>query len=200
MTRVRLELNRLRIERPKERWKLYFVVLAEHPEDSAKMLLTVLPQDPTIVVPSNNNTVDFEGNGIGADGLLVLSRPMPNNRELNVHFYVRHSRRNLRKAGEYLGELETLLGNQVIETVSGILGSTTPWLVVTLGVKNILAKLFKEMPDRDMGFISMYEAFGPEFEHDEELDREKTGGHISLVYTWSVDRSPEFSSPMNTTT
>lgn len=189
MTRARLELNRIRIDRPKQRWKLYFVVLAEHPEDSTKMLLTVLPQDPVIVVPSNNNAIDFEGSGVGAEGLLVLSRELPRNRELNVHFYVRHSRRNLRKAGEYLSEIENVLGDKVVGTITDILGSTNPWLIVTMGVKNILGKIFKEMPDRDLGFISMYEAFGPEFESNEELDREKTGGHCSLVYTWSVDRS-----------
>ena len=29
--RVRLELNQLNIDRPKKRWDIYFVVVAEHP-------------------------------------------------------------------------------------------------------------------------------------------------------------------------
>lgn len=43
MTRVRLELNRLKINRPKKRWRIYFVVVAEHPDDADKMVLTVIP-------------------------------------------------------------------------------------------------------------------------------------------------------------
>ena len=42
MTRVRLEIDEVQIHRPKKRWKLYFVILAEHPTDTTKMILTTL--------------------------------------------------------------------------------------------------------------------------------------------------------------
>ena len=44
--RVRLELNQLNIDRPKKRWDIYFVVVAEHPTDTEKMVLATLPIDP----------------------------------------------------------------------------------------------------------------------------------------------------------
>ena len=46
MTRVRLEIDEVQIHRPKKRWKLYFVIVAEHPTEEDKMIVTTLPQDP----------------------------------------------------------------------------------------------------------------------------------------------------------
>ena len=34
MTKVRLEIDEVQIHRPKKRWRLYFMVLAEHPTDT----------------------------------------------------------------------------------------------------------------------------------------------------------------------
>jgi hypothetical protein len=39
-----------------------------------------------------------------------------------------------------------------------------------------------------MGFISMFERFGPEFENEVEIDREARGGNVTAVYSWAVDK------------
>ena len=47
MTRVRLEIDEVQIHRPKKRWKLYFVIVAEHPTEKDKMIVSTLPQQPS---------------------------------------------------------------------------------------------------------------------------------------------------------
>ena len=73
MTRVRLEIDEVQIHRPKKRWKLYFVILAEHPTDTTKMILTTLPQDPFKLSRRHDNSFQFDTDQIGSEGLYVLS-------------------------------------------------------------------------------------------------------------------------------
>ena len=187
MTKVRLEINQLNIDRPKKRWKIYFVIVAEHPTDPDKMVLTTIPNSPIRMTPNLNNQFHFDDSGPGSEGLLLLRREMPVNRDLNVHCYVRHSRSDVRDAGDILKEIETTIGGDVMGTISDILGTTNPWLIIAKAALPIIGKVLGDVKDRDMGFISMYERFGPEFEQNEEVDRSKTGGFATLVYTWSVD-------------
>ena len=42
MTRVRLEIDEVQIHRPKKRWKLYFLVVTDHPTEEDKMIITTL--------------------------------------------------------------------------------------------------------------------------------------------------------------
>ena len=52
----------------------------------------------------------------------------------------------------------------------------------------LIGKILSKIPDRDFGFLSGFERFGPEFEEQYEIDREKDfSGDASLVYSWSVD-------------
>lgn len=185
--RVRLELNQLKINRPKERWKIYFVIVAEHPTDSDKMVLTTIPTNPIKMTPNQNNVVYFDDTGLGSEGLLILSREMPQNNELNVHCYVRHSRSSVRTAGEILTDIQDEIGADALGTISNIIGTTNPWLVITKAALPLIGRLLTKIPDRDMGFISMFERFGDEFIENGEIDRQKTGAFSTIVYTWSID-------------
>jgi hypothetical protein len=185
--KVRLEINQLNIDRPKKRWKLYFVVVAEHPTEADKMVLTTIPNDPIKVTPNQNNEIHFDDKGPGSEGLLLLRRNMPTTKELNVHFYVRHSRSSVRTAGQVMGDIQNEMGDGDKETITDILGTTNPWLVVSKGALPIIGKILTKIPDRDMGFISMFERFGEEFFEDGEIDRKKTGAYSTVVYSWAVD-------------
>ncbi len=186
MTRVRLELNRIKIIRPKKRWKLYFVIVAEHPDDQDKMVISTIPDMPIRVVPEQDNEINFGGDG-DTEGLLLLRREMPETRELNVHCYVRHSRHSAHTIGEILSNIETELGNDAIGIITNILGTTNPWLVIGKAALPLVGKILQKLPDRDMGFVSMFERFGPEFELDEEIDYVRKGGFATVVYSWSID-------------
>lgn len=187
MTRIRLEIDHLQIHRPKKRWKLYFVVAAEHPTDSSQMVISIIPENPILVVPGQNNQVAFEAAGPGANGLFILSREMPPNRELNTHVYILHSRRSVNEIGKVLKDIESGIGGGAMGFLSNILGTTNPWLAIARQALPLVGQILEKIPDRNMGFITMFERFGPEFENEVEIDRESRGGHITMVHSWAVE-------------
>ncbi|MBK7384845.1 MAG: hypothetical protein IPI81_16155 [Flavobacteriales bacterium] len=189
MTRVRLEIDSIQIHRPKERWHLYFVVMTEHPTDPDKMIVATLPTTPFKLTPRHENKYSFDGDGTqGAEGLKVFTKEMPDIRELNCHIYLRHSRRATRDLGAILADLKTGLGGDAIGLVENIVGTTTPWLVIAKSAVSLVGKTLEKIPDRDLGFVSAFERFGPEFELQTDIDRAKDfTGDASLVYSWSVE-------------
>lgn len=190
MTKVRLEIDEVNIYRPKKRWKLYFVIVAEHPEDSEKMIVSTLPStDPFRITKRHENSFQFDTDDVGSEGLYVLSRDLPEDRELNVHIYLRHTRKSARDLGEILSDIEGGIGGDAFGIVEDIVGTASvPWLVIAKKAVPLVGKILKKIPDRDFGFLSAFESFGPEFEDKYEIDRKKDfTGDASLVYSWSVD-------------
>jgi len=189
MTRVRLEIDEVQIHRPKKRWKLYFVIMTEHPDDSEKMIMTTLPINPFKMSKRHDNHFYFDTEETGAEGLKVLSRELPDNRELNVHIYLRHTRKSIRDLGEILQDVETGIGGDAFGIVTDLVGTATvPWLVIAKKAVPLAGKILAKIPDRDFGFLSAFERFGDEFEEQVEIDRKKDfSGNASLVYSWSVD-------------
>jgi len=189
MTRVRLEIDEVNIFRPKKRWKLYFVIIADHPTEVDKMIMTTLPQGPFKLSKRHENSFQFDTDEIGSEGLFVLSRALPEDRELNVHIYLRHTRKSTRDLGEILQNIEDGIGGDAFGIVTDIVGTTTvPWLVIAKKAVSLVGKILTKIPDRDFGFLSAFERFGPEFEEQFEIDREKDfSGDASLVYSWSID-------------
>lgn len=185
--KIRLEINQLTIDRPKKRWRIYFVVVAEHPTDPDKMVVTTVPDEPIKVTPNQENNIHFDDEGPGSEGLLLLKRNMPPGKELNVHFYVRHSRSGIRNAANALHDIATELGIDALGPTENILGTNIPWLEITKKSLPHIGKALARIPDREMGFISMFERFGDEFFADGEIDRKKTGGYCNIVYSWALD-------------
>lgn len=186
MAPVRLELNKLEIHRPKGRWKVYFVMVADHPDRKDQMVISIVPDTPILVVPSQRNVIFFEPKGEGSEGLLLLSRELPSSRELNVHFHVMHSRRTDREIGEVLKVLHDGLGKDASGFFPEMLGSASPWLAIAKTGLPLVGRILANTRDRNLGFISMFERFSPEFEKEVEIDRESRGGHVTVVYTWAV--------------
>ncbi|UBM61250.1 hypothetical protein LA303_07405 [Candidatus Sulfidibacterium hydrothermale] len=190
MTKIRLEIDEVKIYRPRKRWHLYFVVVAEHPEDNDKMIISTLPQQPFLLTHRHDNVYHFDvPDQPGSEGLFVLSREMPKDRELNVQFYLRHSRKATRDLGQILEDLKTGIAGDALGIVSDIVGTAgTPWLVIAKKSLSMVGKILEKIPDKDFGFLSAFERFGPEFEAQTDIDREKQfTGDASMVYSWTVD-------------
>ena len=189
MARVRLEFEELTIHRPKKRWNLYFIIVAQHPDDENKMILTTTPDPYMILKPRMGNVVDFEPEGVGVDGFLVLKREMPADRKLNVRVYLRHSRKKTRNIGEFLQDMKGKLGADAFDIVTDIVGTTNPWLIIAKKAVPFIGSILTKIPDRDFGMISVYEEFGSEFEDQIELDRSNkfSSGDATLVWSWSID-------------
>jgi hypothetical protein len=187
MEKIHLEIDQIVIHRHRLMWKLYFIVMIEHPTDADKMVISVMPEYPILVAPEQDNTVMFrEANENGGDGLFVLSREMPANKELNVHIYVRHSRRRLHNIATILSDIETGIGGQGFGLLTNILGTTNPWLAIAKSAIPLVGQILGTIPDRDMGFVTMFERFGSEFDNQAKLARERTGGHVTITSSWSV--------------
>ncbi|MFV8324897.1 hypothetical protein [Flavobacterium sp. ZS1P14] len=188
MTKVRLEIDSITIHRPKKRWQIYFVVIADHPTEDNKMIVTTLPQGPIKLSPFNNNLYHFDTSQEGAEGLFLMSRKMPKSRELNVHLYVRHSRSKQRDLYEVLKNVETGLTGETFGMITNVVGTAAvPWLVISKKAISMIGNVLSKINDRDLGFISAFERFGPEFEDQTEIDREKPGSDCTIVYSWSVE-------------
>lgn len=187
MTKIRLEIEEIKIHRPKKRWNLYFIFLTEHPNIADKMILTTLPTQPIRLSPSKENVYSFEAEGAGSDGLFVLERKMPENRRMNVQCYLRHSRNRLRNVGEILSDMKGALGVDAFDIVEDVVGKGIPWLEVSKNVIPKIGTVITKIKDRDFGFLNMNEEFGDEFENQTELDRANDfTGDASLVWSWSV--------------
>ncbi|HYX07120.1 MAG TPA: hypothetical protein VE912_10350 [Bacteroidales bacterium] len=189
MTRVRLEIDEVTIYRPKKHWRLYFVVVAEHPDDNEKMIVTTLPQEPFKLSKRHDNSFQFDTDETGSEGLFVLSRELPATRELNVHVYLRHTRDSTRNLGEILKDVEKGIAGDAFGIITDIAGTTTvPWLVIAKKAVPLIGNILAKIKDRDFGFLSAFERFGPEFEEQYEIDRHKEfSGDASLVYSWAID-------------
>jgi hypothetical protein len=189
MTRVRLEIDEVNIYRSKKRWNLYFVVAIEHPTDEDKMILATLPKKPIKLSKRHNNSFQFDTDEFGSEGLFVLSRELPSDRELNAHIYLRHTRKSIRDFGEILKEVGIGIGEDASGIINDIVGTaTTPWLVIAKKAIPMIGKVLTKIPDRDFGFLSAFERFGSEFEEQYEIDRKKEfSGNASLVYSWSIE-------------
>jgi hypothetical protein len=189
MSRVRLEIDGIRIYRPKKNWKLYFVVVADHPTEKDKMIVSTIPQEPFKLSKRHENEYFFDTEQEGSEGLYILSREMPKGRELNVHIYLRHTRKSNRNLGEILADIENGIAGEAFGIVTDIVGAATvPWLVISKKAVSLVGKILKDIPDRDFGFVSAFERFGDEFETQTEIDREKDfTGDASLIYSWSMD-------------
>ena len=190
MTKVRLEIDEVRIDRPKKRWKLYFMVVAEHPTEADKYIVGILPKGGVIKLhPSRNNEFLFhEKDEEGSEGLFVLSREMPDDKHLEVEIYLRHSRQSVRDFGAVLQDLKSGLGGDAFDIVTDIVGTTSPWLIISKKGVSLIGNILSKIKDRDFGVVSASEEFGKEFEKDGEIDRKKPfSGPAELVYTWSVD-------------
>lgn len=189
MAQVQLEFEELQIHRAKKRWKFYFVIIAQHPEDEDKMILTSTPEPFIRVKPNAGNQIDFEPEGKGVDGFLVLKREMPEDRKLNVRIYLRHSRKDTRNAGEFLKDMKSKIGVDAFDIVTDMVGTTAPWLVIAKKAAPFIGGILANIKDRDFGMVSAFEEFGPEFENQTELDRSNkfTTGDATLVWSWSID-------------
>lgn len=186
--RIRLELNTLEIDRPKERWNLYFVFATEHPTEQNEWIVTILSQNDKLIRlrRASDNIIQFKPKGNNTEGLFVLEREMPEDQSLKARMWVMHSRKSKRLIGEILQELGTeITGNKAAKIVGG-LGASMPWIIASKGVLQGLGMIggkLSESKDRDLGFVSMDEDFS-EQGGEEERSNNLSTGYGNINWSW----------------
>ena len=190
MTAIRLEFLKLQILKGKESWRLYFIVVAEHPNDNDKMVVTTFPDPYIRLKPAQGNLLSFEPEGNGeADGLFVIERSMPDDKQIKVRVYLRHCRQKVRDLGKSLSDLKAALGGDAYEIVDELFGTANPWLVVAKKALPMLGTVLNSIADRDMGFITMDEAFDKNEEQLEHLERTNnfSTGEAKIWWKWKIE-------------
>lgn len=190
MKAIRLEFSKLQILKDKERWRLYFIIATEHPEDNDKMVVTTFPDPYIRLKPNQDNLISFEPEGDGeADGLFAIERAMPDDKQIKVHVYLRHSREKVRNLGKSLSDLKTALGGDAFEIVEGLLGTANPWLVVARKALPMIGIILSKTSDRDMGFVSMDESFDKKEEKTAVLRRGNnfSTGEAKIWWKWKIE-------------
>lgn len=191
-SRIRLELDYLELNRPKERWNIYFVIATELPDDPDKLAVRIVPDESVIPLrgPADNK-LDLTPEG-SDEGLFVLERIMPQYRSVKARLWVMHSRDSARNTGEILSEIRDMMGNgNTIAKVVTILGGGSPWIIASkAAIQGIgmVGEALKKINDRQLGFVNMDEHFGPEFDEDPEQDRSNnlSTGFGKIGWTWVV--------------
>jgi hypothetical protein len=193
MATVQLELERIKINREKRRWQLYFVIVVDNPSQPGTYLLTVLPkvgEDYIRLKPASNNEVDFEPQGDGSKaGFLLLESEVPTNKSLNVRFWLKHSRNNTRKVSDYIVDIKSKLGGEGLDILNTAFKINNPWLVLTSAGLSIIGNILSKVKDRDLGFVSMREVFDDNLIDQTELDRwnNTTTNDATIVWSWSLN-------------
>lgn len=191
MPDIILEFEKLEILRPREKWKLYFVIVSDHPGDPGKMLVGNIPPEYIRLKPREKNMILFTPEGDeGTDGLFVLESPVPVSRRIKVRAFLRHSRKATRNVGQFLKDMKQNLGENAMDIVTDMLGTTSPWLVIAKKALPLVGNIMAKINDRDMGFINLDEKFGPEFKKDIKLKRHNkfSTGEAKLTWNWSIQQ------------
>lgn len=190
MKTITLEFSKLQILKGKEKWKLYFIMVTEHLTDNDKMVLATFPDPFVRLKPNQDNLISFEPEGNDeTDGLFVVERAIPDDRRIKVHVYLRHCRKSARNLGEALKDLQTSLGGDVFGIVNDLLGTSVPWLVVAKKAVPMIGNLISKIKDKDMGFVSMDEAFkADDLGQNKTLVRSNTfsTGEAKIWWKWKV--------------
>ena len=189
MKSITLEFSKLQILKGRERWRLYFIMVAEHPADNDKMIVSTFPDPYIRLKPNKENVISFEPEGSpGVDGMFVIEREFPADNRIKARVYLRQSRKTTRSIGNALTDLQKTLGGDAFEIVTDIMGSGVPWLVVAQKALPMIGKILGNMKDRDMGFVNMDERFGSEFKPGVKAERhtEFSTGEAKIWWKWSV--------------
>jgi len=189
MKTIVLEFSKLQILKGKERWKLYFILVTEHPSENDKMVLSTFPDPYIRLKPNQDNLISFEPEGSpGADGMFVIERGIPEDKRIKAHVYLRQSRKDVRDLGESLNDMKAALGGDAFEIVDDLLGASVPWLVVAKKALPMIGKILSKTKDRDMGFVNMDESFKSEFDQNGIVERANSfsTGEAKIWWKWSV--------------
>lgn len=191
--KVVLEFEAIKLDRIKKRWKLFFLIVVNDPENQDNKLVTVVPHMPIKLYPKDRNVYYFGNedgdnhNGEESDtGMFVLKMPLPEDRISSVSVYLFHSRESIRNAGEILEKLGGF-GDEQVDTVAEIVTATAlPWVKLGLATAGKLGSMLEELSDRYFGFASLDEQFTPKYDSGGERDCYRTIGKETLEYSWRI--------------
>jgi hypothetical protein len=194
MSKIRLELDFIEIERGRRKWNLYFIIATEHPSDPSQTVISICPQETIRTTRKDENRIDFTPQGTGNDlnGFFVLERDMPEDNSIRARMWVVQSRRKTRAVGEILQEIgSSTEASAVTDSVLNALGAANPWILIgksILQMSKIIGGFLAKSKDAKKGFVSLDESFTEEELNIGELDRtNRLVGFGEVGWTWIIE-------------
>lgn len=186
MKKVRLELESINILVKRSRWDLYFIVYTNHPTELEKSLIRLLPKTGTIrFTNKSDNPYSFKPKQTGGDGLKVYQYELSEENSVEIRLCMMQSRKRLRNTAELIADVKDSLKIKEMKEVLTL--SRLQWFVVDSGI-DAVTSILSNLKDRDMGFISMDEEFGEEFDQNPNQQRTMkiSTGKAELTWMWEV--------------
>jgi hypothetical protein len=188
MKRIRLELESFKILRKRERWQVYFIAYTAHPDNPEQTLVKFIPGANDIrLKPLADNFHSFKPTGVGTDGLRILEIDMPENNSIDVRIIMMQSRKKLRTIAAKLNDIKKDLDIKALKLIKL---TNIQWYAIDKGF-DIVAGILQNIKDRNMGFVSMDEEFGEEFERNPNQKRSNklSTGEAEINWVWEMKES-----------
>jgi hypothetical protein len=184
MTKIRLEVNKIKILKCREKWALYFLVIIDNPENGDSKIIFTYPEIPYETSKHQDNNIVFNSGKKGEQGRILISMNMPENKEIRASVYVFHSRDKSRNLGTFAEEINKGVGKGIIPAAVTILGLSNPARIVAASSVKIILEILKKQKDKQLGCICA----DNDFSDDEitPIPLTKMSDEIEMEYVWVV--------------
>ncbi|MBU0765969.1 MAG: hypothetical protein KJ607_14175, partial [Bacteroidetes bacterium] len=116
MKTARLEIDKIKILKRGERWRLYFIITVTDPVDPSEQTVYFNPIDfPIETFRNQGNEIVFNKGGIGEEGRILFVRNIPESNVLSVSIYVFHSREKARNISEMAHNMQGSTGGKLLK-------------------------------------------------------------------------------------
>ncbi len=180
MSKTILVLDKIKVLKKRKKWNLYLILVINHPSDSTKKLVRIIPEGHFIdLKKQTDDSYSFVPlGGESGDGLELLSTSSRQERLMNIQVYVKNHE-----------GIKNIIS--VTKNIEGDLNigyeAVGKWLTVGLKALNSLESIINKIPDRNMGMLNIGFIFS-KAERAHTFSNKTTTGEIELTWTWIFDR------------
>lgn len=185
MKKARIEINRVKILKGRERWRIYFIIVLTDPSKSEQQLVFVQPPDnPILTTNRQDNNIIFNYGNEGEEGKILFIHDIPKSKTLSLSIYVMHSREKTRNLSELAEIMAESTGAKLVKQVAKLAGVSSPVAVVAGTVISLLPRLLSKIKDKQLGCIIADESFDNVLSGSRIITRNRLSGFIEMEYNW----------------
>lgn len=188
MKKARLEIDKIKILKGKEKWRLYFVITIHDPSNPQERILFIQPSDTPIETSKNQgNEIIFNYGGIGEDGKIMFINEIPESKSLCVSIYVMHSREKTRNLAQMTNQMQSSTGGKLLKQASKLAGVSNPVIMIAGTAINLVTGFLSKIKDKQLGCVTCDESFNDEFLNYPRITRKRMADEIEMEYAWIID-------------
>lgn len=192
MNNATLTLDKIQILKKRKNWNLYLILAINHPTDASKKLVRIIPDGHFIDLRKlTNDSYSFvPQGGEPGDGLELICMPLQTGEVIDAQMYIKNHE-GIKKWISVLRQIkEDLKGESLTSSGIGNKLTSGAWMAVGGQVLESIGKVMNDIPDRDMGMLSMGIDTNQISKSEEKytFSNKSTTGEIELTWSWSLDQ------------